>query len=83
MFLVKKDNLRGSKGLILECDNAQWKEVVRLFLTEQYCQKRPKEYKNDENSRKAKRKYDFTEGPMASDKGDFKHPEAIENWIYT
>ena len=53
VFLVEKDTLRGPKiemkGLTLERDK-EWKEVVRLFCTEQDSQKRKNEYiirKND------------------------------------
>lgn len=83
VFLVKKDNLRGPtsdmKGLTLE-DDKEWKKVVRLFRTEQDG-KPVKEIANDEKSREAIGKNDFIEGPMASDKGNWKHPEAID-WSY-
>lgn len=83
VFLVKKDNLRGPKlnmkGLTLE-DDKEWKKVVKLFRTEQ-DRKPVKEIANDEKSREAIGKNDFIEGPMASDKGNFEHPEAID-WSY-
>lgn len=83
VYLVRRDELRNQEQLRstnLEDNIEEWKEMVRLFRTEQDSRKSPKESRNDRRSiRTIKTKYDFVEGPMASRKRDFTHPEPIQD----
>ena len=83
VYLVRRDELRNQESFsgmnLTEADNMeQWKEVVRLFRTEQDHRKSFRESRNDSRSlRTIKSTYNFVEGPMASRKRDFAHPEPI------
>lgn len=82
VYLVQRDELRSQElsGTNLEDNMEEWKEVVRVFRTEQDSRKSLKESRNDRRSiRTIKTTYDFVEGPMARRKRDFTHPEPIQD----
>ena len=82
VYLVRRDELRNQelRSTNLEDNMEEWKEVVRLFRTEQDSGKSQKESRNDKRSiRTIRTTYDFLEGPMSSDKRDFTHPEPIQD----
>ena len=78
VYLVRRDELRSQelRSMNLEDNMEEWKEVVRLFRK----QDSQTWSRNDRRSiRTIKTTYDFVEGPMASDKRDFTHPEPIQD----
>ena len=80
VYLVRRDELRNQElsGMNLKDNMEEWKEVVRLFRTEQGSRKSYRESRNDTRSlRSIKTKFNFVEGPMARRKRDFAHPEPI------
>ena len=83
VYLVRRDELRNQEQLRstnLEDNIEDWKDIVRLFRTEQDSRKSPKDSRRDRRSIKnIKTKYDFVEGPMARRKRDFTHPEPIHD----
>ena len=83
VYLVRRDELRNQEQLRstnLEDNIEDWKDIVRLFRTEQDSRKSPKDSRQDRRSIKTiKTKYDFVEGPMARRKRDFTHPEPIHD----
>ena len=82
VYLVPRDELRNQEQLRstnLEHNIVDWKEMVRLFRTEQDSRKSRAQSKKDRSSIKTiKTNYDFVEGPMASRKQNFTHPEQIQ-----
>ena len=83
VYLVPRDELRNQEQLRstnLEDNIEEWKRIVRLFRTEQDSRKSRAQSKNDRSSIKdIKTNYDFVEGPMASRKQNFRHPEPIQD----